>query len=88
MKTIGYAAHSATDTLIPFPFERREPRPEDVAIDIMYCGIYHSDIHLARNEWGETHYPYVPGHEIIGRVSGDDYHLAGKRQRRQKAGWG
>ncbi|HRD68126.1 MAG TPA: NAD(P)-dependent alcohol dehydrogenase [Candidatus Competibacter sp.] len=69
MKTIGYATHSPTDTLQPFTFERREPRPEDVAIDILYCGICHSDIHSARNEWGGTHYPYVPGHEIVGRVT-------------------
>ena len=69
MKTQGYAAHSATDKLVPFIFERRDLRPEDVAIDILYCGICHSDIHSARNEWGGTHYPLVPGHEIIGRVN-------------------
>ena len=69
MKTIGYANHSATDELVPFTFERRDPRPEDVAIDILYCGICHSDIHSARNEWGGTVYPFVPGHEIVGRVS-------------------
>jgi uncharacterized zinc-type alcohol dehydrogenase-like protein len=70
MKTRGYATHAATRLLEPFTFERREPRPEDVAIDILYCGICHSDIHMARNEWGGgTHYPFVPGHEIVGRVS-------------------
>jgi len=69
MKTLGYATHSSNSELVPFSFERREPRPEDVAIDILYCGICHSDIHTARNEWGGTHYPYVPGHEIIGKVS-------------------
>lgn len=68
MKAYGYANHSPSDQLEPFAFERREPRPEDVAIDILYCGICHSDIHTARNEWGGTHYPFVPGHEIIGRV--------------------
>jgi len=69
MQAKGYANHSATGVLEPFSFERREPRPEDVAIDILYCGICHSDIHSARNEWGGTVYPFVPGHEIVGRVS-------------------
>ena len=64
----GYATESATGELKPFSFERRDPRPSDVVIDILYCGICHSDIHSARNEWGWTSYPYVPGHEIIGRV--------------------
>ena len=64
----GYAAHSPKDELIPFTFERRDPRPTDVVIDILYCGICHSDIHSARNEWGWTTYPFVPGHEIVGRV--------------------
>ena len=69
MKAHGYANNSPEDKLEPFSFERREPRAEDVVIDILYCGICHSDIHTARNEWGGTHYPYVPGHEIIGRVT-------------------
>jgi len=70
MKAHGYATHAATADLGPFSFERREPRPEDVAIEILFCGICHSDIHMARNEWGGgTHYPFVPGHEIIGRVA-------------------
>lgn len=69
MKTIGYATDSPTGALEPFSFERRDPRPEDVVIDILYCGICHSDIHSARNEWGWTQYPFVPGHEIVGRVS-------------------
>lgn len=47
----GYATHSATSELIPFTFKRRDPRPQDVVIDILYCGICHSDIHSARNEW-------------------------------------
>lgn len=68
MKAKGYANHAATDPLKPFEFERREPRDEDVVIDILFCGICHSDIHTARSEWGGTHYPYVPGHEIVGRV--------------------
>jgi uncharacterized zinc-type alcohol dehydrogenase-like protein len=69
MKAHGYANNSPEDKLVPFSFERREPCAEDVVIDILYCGICHSDIHTARNEWGATHYPYVPGHEIIGRVT-------------------
>lgn len=72
MKAQGYANHSATEKLEPFSFERREPRPEDVVIGILYCGICHSDIHSARNEWSElggTPYPFVPGHEIVGRVT-------------------
>jgi len=69
MKAHGFANHSPTELLEPFTFERREPLPDDVAIDILYCGVCHSDIHTARNEWGGTHYPFVPGHEIIGRVS-------------------
>ncbi len=68
MKAHGYANHSPQDKLTPFSFERREPRSQDVVIDIQYCGICHSDIHFARNEWGMTTYPLVPGHEIIGRV--------------------
>ena len=69
MKAQGYANQSPTDTLKPFEFERREPSADDIAIDILYCGVCHSDIHSARNEWGGTHYPFVPGHEIIGCVS-------------------
>ena len=64
----GYAAQSATTPLAPHSFERRDPRPDDVVIDILYCGVCHSDIHQARNEWGNSKYPVVPGHEIIGRV--------------------
>ncbi len=65
----GYAAQSATTPLAPHQFERRDPRPDDVVIDILYCGVCHSDIHQARNEWGGSKYPMVPGHEIIGRVA-------------------
>ena len=68
MKAEGYATHSPEDKLAPFSFERREPRSQDVVVDIEYCGICHSDIHFARDEWGMTTYPVVPGHEIIGRV--------------------
>lgn len=64
----GYAAQQATTPLVPFNFERRTLRPQDVQIDILYCGVCHSDIHTARNEWKNTIYPFVPGHEIVGRV--------------------
>src|SRR4029077_14980616 len=66
--TKGYATHAAHEPLKPFSFERREPIATDVQIDILFCGICHSDLHIARNEWGGTRYPCVPGHEIIGRV--------------------
>lgn len=66
----GYAAHSPTDDLVPYRFARRSPRPDDVTIEILYCGVCHSDLHTARNDWRNTVYPVVPGHEIIGRVVG------------------
>jgi len=66
--TLGYAAHSPTTPLVPFAFERRQPLPTDVHIEILYCGVCHSDLHTARNEWSGTVYPVVPGHEIVGRV--------------------
>ncbi len=67
----AYAAHSATSALAPFTLPRRSPRPQDVQIEILYCGICHSDLHQVRNEWQSvmpTVYPCVPGHEIVGRV--------------------
>jgi uncharacterized zinc-type alcohol dehydrogenase-like protein len=66
---LGYAAHSNTSPLAPFRFERRTPGPKDVQIDILYCGVCHSDLHQVRNEWAGTTYPIVPGHEIVGRVA-------------------
>ncbi|WP_224362903.1 NAD(P)-dependent alcohol dehydrogenase [Hyalangium versicolor] len=68
MKTLGYAATAHDKPLTPFAFERRELRPNDVAIEVLYCGICHTDLHSARNDWGGTSYPLVPGHEIVGRV--------------------
>jgi uncharacterized zinc-type alcohol dehydrogenase-like protein len=65
----AYAAQSATSALGPMAIQRREPTPTDVEIDILYCGVCHSDLHFARNEWGMTQYPVVPGHEILGRVT-------------------
>jgi len=64
----GYAAADAKSPLTPFSFERRDLRPNDVHIDILFCGVCHSDIHQVRNEWGGSIYPMVPGHEIVGRV--------------------
>ena len=68
-KTYSYAAQNAKDSLKPFTFERRAPGADDVQIDILYCGVCHSDLHTARNEWHNTLYPSVPGHEIVGRVT-------------------
>lgn len=65
----GYAATDASQPLVPFTFERREPNADDVVIAIKYSGICHSDIHQARNEWGFSKYPMVPGHEISGVVT-------------------
>lgn len=67
-KILGYATHSATSKIEPFQFERRDLRPNDVEIDILYCGVCHSDIHQARNDWGNSLYPMVPGHEIVGKA--------------------
>ena len=67
--TLAYAAQDATSVLAPFSLERREVGPEDVQIDILFCGVCHSDLHTVRNDWKNTLYPTVPGHEIVGRVS-------------------
>jgi alcohol dehydrogenase (NADP+) len=64
----AYAALNAASPLLPFSFERRKPRPHDIVIDILYCGVCHSDLHQVRDEWGESIYPMVPGHEIVGKV--------------------
>ena len=69
LQTSGYATKGPSSQLEPFNFERREPGPRDVLIDILYCGICHSDIHQARDEWGGAMFPMVPGHEIVGRVT-------------------
>ena len=68
MKTYGYAAFDTTSPLAPYAFERRALRGNDVAMEILYCGVCHSDLHTARNDWGWSYYPIVPGHEIVGRV--------------------
>jgi len=71
MSTIvqGYAAFSAGGALAPYSFERRTLRPDDVEIDILFCGVCHSDVHHVKNDWGGEEYPIVPGHEIVGRVT-------------------
>lgn len=68
MKTIGYAAHSADAHMVPYHFERRDLRANDVAIEILYCGVCHSDLHTVNGDWGPQPYPLVPGHEIVGVV--------------------
>ena len=77
----GFAADSPQSGLKPFDFNRREVGPNDVLIDILYCGICHSDIHSVRDEWGGSRYPLVPGHEILGKVA-----AAGRNVKKFKAG--
>jgi uncharacterized zinc-type alcohol dehydrogenase-like protein len=67
--TKAYAAQNATTPLGPFNFQRREPGDHDIVIQIQYCGVCHSDLHQVRNEWGNSIFPMVPGHEIVGKVT-------------------
>jgi len=69
IRTEGYAAYSATTPLRPFTFDRRDPGPRDVQIEILFCGVCHSDLHTVKSEWEGTVYPAVTGHEILGRVA-------------------
>lgn len=71
----AYAAQNATEPLGPYSFERRDLRPHDVQIEILYCGVCHSDLHTVRSEWGPANYPCVPGHEIVGRVTAVGEHV-------------
>jgi uncharacterized zinc-type alcohol dehydrogenase-like protein len=68
IKTNAYAAMNQSSPLIPFSIERRSPGPTDVQLEILFCGVCHSDLHQARNEWRDTIFPCVPGHEIVGKV--------------------
>jgi uncharacterized zinc-type alcohol dehydrogenase-like protein len=81
MKTIGYAATGPDAPLMPLNIERRSLRGNDIAMEVLYCGVCHSDLHMARNDWGGSQYPVVPGHEIVGRVV-----EVGKEVKRYKAG--
>jgi alcohol dehydrogenase (NADP+) len=69
MQTRAYAAQSSKSPLAPYAIDRREPGERDVAIEVLYCGVCHSDLHAARGEWQGVNYPCVPGHEIVGRVT-------------------
>ena len=73
----GFAADSATAPLAPFSFQRREPGADDIQIDILFCGICHSDIHTVRGEWGGSAWPVLPGHEIVGRVAAVGANVSG-----------
>jgi uncharacterized zinc-type alcohol dehydrogenase-like protein len=75
ISTKAYAAQTVAATLTPYNFERRDPGPHDVLIDILYCGVCHSDLHFINNDWGFSVYPMVPGHEIIGRVAAVGDHV-------------
>jgi uncharacterized zinc-type alcohol dehydrogenase-like protein len=68
IKAKGYAVHDPKTELVPWNFERREVGPHDVQFDILYCGVCHSDLHQVKNEWGNSIYPMVPGHELVGKV--------------------
>jgi uncharacterized zinc-type alcohol dehydrogenase-like protein len=74
--TVGYAAYAASEDLAPFKFDRREPLAHDVLIEILYCGVCHSDLHCVRNDWGISMFPLVPGHEIVGRVTRTGDHVS------------
>src|SRR5271154_5970961 len=81
LPTRGYAAKDTKSMLGPFSFERREVGPHDVLIEIKFCGVCHSDLHQARDEWGGSTFPMVPGHEIAGIVT-----QVGEKVRKYKAG--
>ena len=69
MQTLGYGAPSANDPLQPLSFDRIDPRPGEIGFEVLYCGVCHSDVHQVNNDWQNTVYPCVPGHEVIGRVT-------------------
>jgi uncharacterized zinc-type alcohol dehydrogenase-like protein len=69
MQSVGYAAKGKHGNLKPVVFDREDPKANEVRIDVLYCGVCHSDLHQVRNDWGNTVYPCLPGHEIVGRVA-------------------
>ena len=69
MKVQAFAATKSGSKLKPFEYELGPLKPDEVDIDIEYCGICRSDLHMLKNEWGITKYPFVPGHEIVGKIS-------------------
>jgi uncharacterized zinc-type alcohol dehydrogenase-like protein len=69
LQSYGFAASEARGRLAPFAFKRRDPKPQDVVLEITHCGVCHSDIHYVNNDWGFSRFPIVPGHEIVGRVT-------------------
>ena len=73
--TKAYGANSASTPIVPLTIERRDPKPHDVQLEILYCGVCHSDLHTARNEWGQTVYPCVRRIEIVGRVTAVGSHV-------------
>jgi uncharacterized zinc-type alcohol dehydrogenase-like protein len=77
--THAFGNHAADKPLEALKIKRREPGPRDVAIDILFCGVCHSDLHTALGEWGGTLYPCVPGHEIVGKVTAVGGEVAGGR---------
>ena len=68
IKALGYAARHSFNRLKPLAFEREEAGPSEIEIDVLFCGVCHSDIHQVKNEWSNTVYPSMPGHEVVGRV--------------------
>lgn len=74
--THAYAAHDAKSALVPFDYTPRTLRDHDVQINVLFCGVCHSDLHQTRNEWSNTIFPVVPGHEIVGRVSAVGSHVS------------
>jgi alcohol dehydrogenase (NADP+) len=77
----GYATNDAASPLAPYSFQRRDPGATEITVETLYCGVCHSDLHMARNEWGQSIYPLVPGHEIVGKVT-----AAGKSVKKFKTG--
>lgn len=69
MLTKAYAAYDTNSPLVPFEFNRREPTGHDVELEVLFCGVCHTDIHRVHDDWKSTKYPIVPGHELVGRVT-------------------